>query len=215
MRAARSNPDNPAYIQLTAQLDAVRAEQAGVERRIQDLEKRREILERRLSDTPTVENEYRALTREYENTQFKYQEVRTKQREASAAQDLEAQRKGERFTLIEPPLPPEEPVSPNRPVVLVLGIVMSAGLALLAMALVEALDSSVRSAADLTRLVEVAPLAAIPLIGTAAERRRAARLRRQLWIGSVAGAFAAIALVHFFVRPLDIVWLSVLRRVGL
>ena len=42
--------------------------------------------------------------------------------EAQLAQNLETNRKGERFTLIEPPLPPEEPVSPNRLAVLIIGL---------------------------------------------------------------------------------------------
>jgi uncharacterized protein involved in exopolysaccharide biosynthesis len=215
VRAARANPDNPAFIQLKAQLDAVLADREGVERRIKELESRTEDFERRLSQSPTVEREYRALTREYENTQLKYQEVRTKQREASAAQDLESQRKGERFTLIEPPLPPEEPVSPNRPVVLVLGLLLSGGLALLTVGVLDAVDTSIRGAADLTRLVEVAPLAAIPQITTEAERAQHANARRMRWIGSAVSIPVLLLLVHLFVRPLDILWLTVLRRVGL
>jgi polysaccharide biosynthesis transport protein len=215
VREARTNPDNPAYIQLKAQLDAVLAERAGVARRIAELEGRVDDFQHRLSQTPSVEREYRALTREYDNAQLKYQEVRTKQREAETAQDLESQRKGERFTLIEPPLPPEEPVSPNRPVVLVLGLLLSGGLALVAMGVLDAVDTAIRGAGDLTRLVEVAPLAAIPVIATEADRARAARLRRQRWIGSAVSALVAIVLVHVLVRPLDILWLAVMRRIGL
>jgi polysaccharide biosynthesis transport protein len=214
VREARTNPDNPAYIQLKAQLDAVIAERAGVARRVAELEGRVDDFQRRLSQTPSVEREYRSLTREYDNAQLKYQEVRTKQREAEAAQELESQRKGERFTLIEPPLPPEEPVSPNRPVVVVLGVLLSGALALVVMGVLDAIDTSIRGAGDLTRLVEVAPLAAIPVIATRADRARAARLRRQRWLGSAISALVAIVLVHVLVRPLDILWLTMLRRIG-
>ena len=214
VRAARTNPDNPAYIQLKAQLDAVQTERAATERRIAELESRRDDFDRRLSRTPGVEREYRALMREYENAQLKYQEVRTKQREAEAAQNLEAQRKGERFTLIEPPLPPEQPVSPNRPVVLLLGWLASVGLALGAFALADALDGSVRGPRDLGRLVEVAPLAAIPEIRTLADRDRAGRGRRRGWIAGAAGLLALLLGIHLFVRPLDILWLTLLRRLG-
>jgi len=215
VQAARTNPDNPAYIQLQAQLDAVQTERASTERRIRELETRRDDFDRRLAKTPGVEREYRALAREYENAQLKYQEVRNKQREADASQDLEAQRKGERFTLIEPPLPPEQPVSPNRPVVLALGLLASAGLALGAMGFADALDGSIRGAHDLARLVEVAPLAAIPVIRTEEERGRDRRQRRRGWLVALAVAVALIVLVHVFVRPLDVLWLSLARRLGL
>ena len=194
---------------------AEREELAAAKRRIRELETRRDDFDRRLAKTPGVEREYRALAREYENAQLKYQEVRNKQREADASQDLEAQRKGERFTLIEPPLPPEQPVSPNRPVVLALGLLASAGLALGAMGFADALDGSIRGAHDLARLVEVAPLAAIPVIRTEEERGRDRRQRRRGWLVALAVAVALIVLVHVFVRPLDVLWLSLARRLGL
>ena len=46
--------------------------------------------------------------RDYDNTRLKYAEIRSKQSEAKTAQNLEADRKGERFTLIDPPLPPAD-----------------------------------------------------------------------------------------------------------
>ena len=46
---------------------------------------------------------FRELSRDYDNARLKYQEIRAKQMEAQTAQNLETDRKGERFTLIEPP----------------------------------------------------------------------------------------------------------------
>ena len=53
--------------------------------------------------SPQIEKQYRELSRDYENARAKYQEIRAKQMEAQTAQNLETDRKGERFTLIEPP----------------------------------------------------------------------------------------------------------------
>ncbi len=106
VREARRNPDNPAFIQVKAQLDAVLAERAEMERKIVSLDSRLDDLQKRMSQAPDVEKEYRALLKDYEGAQLKYQEVRSKQMEAQLSQNLETERKGERFTLIEPPLPP-------------------------------------------------------------------------------------------------------------
>jgi len=215
VRQARANPDNPAYIQLKAQLDAVLAERTALVQRQGQLQQRLDDYQRRLAQAPDVEREYRALMRDYDNAQLKYQEVRTKQREAESGQDLETQRKGERFTLIDPPAPPEAPVSPNRPVVLVLGLLASAGLALVTMGLRDGFDTSVRGASDLGRLVEVAPLAAIPIISSDAERQQRARARLRRWIGATATGAVVLVTLHLFVRPLDILWLTLMRRMGL
>src|SRR4029077_13472066 len=84
--------------------------------------------QRNVTLAPQIEKEYRELTRDYDNARLKYAEIRSKQVEAKTAQDLEADRKGERFTLIDPPLPPEEPISPNRVLIFLGGFVLSIGM---------------------------------------------------------------------------------------
>ena len=41
------------------------------------------------------------------------------------ATQLEQEQKGERFTLIEPPMRPEDSVSPNRPLLFILAVILS------------------------------------------------------------------------------------------
>ena len=114
----RKQPDNPAYIQLQTQLSATVNEQSGhAARRSHRLRAQMADYQRKIAMAPQTEKEYRELARDYTNAQAKYQEMRAKQMEAQLAQNLGADRKGERFTLIEPPLPPEEPVSPNRAII--------------------------------------------------------------------------------------------------
>jgi hypothetical protein len=135
--------------------------------------------------------------------------------EAKTAQNLEADRKGERFTLIDPPLAPEEPVSPNRPMIFIGGLVLSLGLAFALVWLLEMSDTSVRGRADLLKLTGIPPLALVPYIGTETERR-AGRRQLRLAVGSaMATACVAVALVHFFYRPLDVLWFTFARRFGL
>ncbi len=74
------------------------------------------------AETPAVEKDYVALVREVESEQAKYNELRQKQLTAQLAQNLETEQKGERFTLIEPPMAPEDPVSPNRKAILALDV---------------------------------------------------------------------------------------------
>ena len=215
VRQARTNPDNPAYIQLKAQFDSTTSEKALTERRATELQHRLDDYQRKLSAAPEVERQYRQLVRDYENAQTKYQEVRLKQREAESSQNLETERKGERFTLIEPPMPPEEPISPNRPVLLLLGLVASIALSLAAVFGLDALDPSVRGAWDLTRLVEVAPLTSIPRILTQEEQATTAPRPRYRLIAGVSAALLFLLSIHFFVRPLDVILSAVLRRIGL
>jgi succinoglycan biosynthesis transport protein ExoP len=71
---------------------------------------------------------------------------------------------GERLTLIEPPVTPDTPTSPNRPLLILGGIAggLAAGL-VLAVAM-EFISRPIRSVAALTQLVGVPPLAVIPVL---------------------------------------------------
>jgi cytochrome bd-type quinol oxidase subunit 2 len=135
--------------------------------------------------------------------------------EAQVSQNLETERKGERFTLIDPPITPEDPISPNRPLVLALGLILSVGAAFLTVAVKEALDTSVRSIRDLEALVQVAPLVTIPVIVTAEDEARRRRAVRRTWAGAIASVAVAVLCIHIFYRPLDLLWFAALRRVGL
>lgn len=214
-RLKPTDADNPAYVQIQAQLSSTINDLAAADEQLAKLRARVSDYQRNISLGPQVEQRYRELMRDYDNTRLKYAEIRSKQTEAKASQDLEADRKGERFTLIDPPLPPEEPVSPNRKLILVLGFFFSCALAAGTLWLSEKVDSSVRGRLDLLALTGVPPLALVPLITTDGDRR-IERKRRRVALGSaVASVCIAVVLVHFFYMPLDVLWYTLARRMGL
>jgi succinoglycan biosynthesis transport protein ExoP len=211
----QSHADNPAYIQVKGQIDALTAQQKSDELKRDELQAKLDDYERRLAAEPAVERDYRALFRDLENAQQRYQQIRAKQSDAQISDHLETERKGERFTMIEPPLPPERPISPNRVLILAMGLVLSLGAGFGAVVLQDSLDPSVRGINDVRRLLSVPPLAAIPNIVTLAQARRQRRVTRYSWQGAVMVLIGVGAAVHFLVRPLDIVWLGLLHRFGM
>jgi uncharacterized protein involved in exopolysaccharide biosynthesis len=209
---AEDPADNPAYIQVKAQREASIAERESQQKRRAEVTARIHDYEGRLAKTPEVEREYLQMMRDLEGTQLKYQEVRHKQMEAQLAQNLESERKGERFTLIEPPLAPQQPASPNRIAILFLGFVFALGGGVAAGLLLEQLDTSIRGRRDLQALLPVAPLAVLPWIETNAERAARARVRRFSFASAVGSVLLAVVLIHFLYRPLDVLWQVALRR---
>jgi len=137
---------------------------------------------------------------------------------AQLAQNMETEQKGERFTLIEPPLVPEQPTSPNRPLLFFLGLFLAAAGAFGYGLLRDQLEGRVRGSSDLLALTGVAPLAVVPFIDgrdpAAIGRARRARFWWYAGAGIVA-LLAALAAIHYFYRPLDVIWLVLLRRLGL
>ncbi|MGB5517090.1 MAG: lipopolysaccharide biosynthesis protein, partial [Gammaproteobacteria bacterium] len=208
----RSQPDNPAYITLQAQ-------RAGVESEIKSAMQQRERLiagiqelEASMLKAPQVEREYRALTREYDNAVSQYQETREKLSRADVARQLESESKGERFTLLEPPALPEEPVSPNRPAILALGFVLSLGSGLGFAFVADAISGAVRGARNVQRMLGAAPLAVIPYETIMTDEHKRKRFQKRSVLVGLLAIIAALLLMHFFVTPLDVLWFSFLRK---
>jgi uncharacterized protein involved in exopolysaccharide biosynthesis len=210
--AVRSNPDNPAYIQMSATREASVSERTALERKADTLRARIRDYEVRLAQSPEITREYSVIARELENAQLKYREVRQKQMEATLAKNLETERKGERFTLIEPPLAPEEPVSPPRGIIASLGVLFSFAAAIGLVLLLEAVDTSIRTRRDIEALISVPPLAVLPWIETPSERVGKNKMKRLSLAGAAGSMVLAITLVHFLYRPLDVLWAVAWRR---
>lgn len=201
-------------ITLGTQLQTIELELAARQGHRELLKSKLAAYESRMRAAPEVEREFRALSRDYDNALAKYRDIKAKQMEAEVAQQLEQERKAERFTLIEPPQAPAQPIRPNRQAILLLGIVLSsaAGLALAFAA--EALDGRVHGADSVRRIFRESPLGMIPYLENHADRRR-----RQLRISVtasvvVAAITVALLALHYYWMPLDVAWLSVERRLA-
>jgi polysaccharide biosynthesis transport protein len=213
-KTSSEHADNPVYIQVKGQLDALTVDRASEVKKRDELQAKLNDYDKRMAQSPEVERQYREMEREMEAAQLKYQEILSKQTEAQVAENLEAERKGEKFTMIEPPLLPEKPVSPNRLLILMAGLVAALCLGFGAVVAHEALDGSVRGPGDIRQLLQVPALASIPVIVTAADRARYKRFLLFSSSGGIAALLLIVLCVHFFVRPLDVVWLSLWRRFG-
>lgn len=211
----KKKPDNPAYIQIKAQLDSAISEEKSYLRFRDQLRKKRADYEKRIVSAPQVEREYRLITRDYENALRKYQDIKAKQREAQIAVEMEKGRKGEKFTVIDPPLLPEKAEKPNRIAILFLGLVLSFAGGLGGVFVSESLDKRVRSSRDIASILGAPPLAAIPRIRNSEDE---SGTKRSKWIVvgiAVVAVIVVLLLVHFLYKPLDVLWFIMLRKLGL
>jgi succinoglycan biosynthesis transport protein ExoP len=206
--------DNPVYIQLQAQRSALMNERVSLLAQTATVRTKVTDIESSQAAAPEVEREYAAILRELENEKAKYAEIRQKHMEAQLVQNLETDRKGERFTLIEPPLQPSSPVSPNRKLIMALGFILAGGIAAGLMLLLEQLDTRIRDRDHLMQLVGVPALAVLPFIQIEEDVTRRSRGRWKLVAAGLALLAVSAVLVHLYVRPLDLFVLGALRRFG-
>jgi succinoglycan biosynthesis transport protein ExoP len=182
-------PDNPEYIQLRGRLDAARREAAALRSQAGSTRARIRSYEQQLASIPEVEQNYAQLLRQRDMLQSQLVEIQKKLQNAEMAQNLESEMQGERLTLIRSPHAPDSPYSPNRLGLILIGLVLGTGIAAVAVAIAESVDSSVRSVRDVALSGGATVLAALPVITTPDDRSR----RHRVWsYVSVAYLVAAV-----------------------
>lgn len=209
-----ARPENPAYINIESQLASTKESLASIEQARADLKRRKAEYTKRLESTPTIEPDYMDLLRDRENSMRKHMEITSRLMEAEVSADLEVQRKGERFSLINPPELPEKPDRPNRLVILILGAFLSVGGGIGTGVVVENLDRTIHTPEQFGRVLRGVPLAVIPYLPS--ERELASLGRRRMVVSFVSLGVVILGAValHLAWKPLDVLWYALLRKLG-
>jgi polysaccharide biosynthesis transport protein len=168
----------------------------------------REALEMRLRDAvagyqnrveavPERVSEWTDLTRDYGTTQQVYAGLLAKREEARIAASLERQRAHEQFKVVGLPQVPTAPVSPNRPAIALLGLMLGFGLAVASVALFEVKDTTIRAENEVLTNLGIPVLAMVPIVRTVTDRRRARRRKVTLSAAAALVVVLAVALRWF------------------
>ena len=206
---------DPAIIKLESELVALPGRKVILEAEIERHRQKIAQLEARSQKFPNVERGLTTLQREYNDSLNEYENLRLKKQDAVLAQHLEAERKGEKFTLLEPPLLPEKPEKPDRIKIILGGMVISLMAGLGVGIAAESADKGIRGPNELAAVINTPPIAIIPYIETEQDKRRHSRRVMALLLFAIVAMAGATYAVHVFVRPLDVLWPLLLRRMGI
>jgi polysaccharide chain length determinant protein (PEP-CTERM system associated) len=151
---------------------ATSLEMSGLQRELTRLEQDRESAmreisryQRRLEQTPRIEQELIKLTRDYNNLEVFYQSLLSKQIEARMAEELERSQQSEQFTILQMAQPPTAPFYPNTMIVLAMGVILGSGLGIGSILLVHGLDQTFSDEESLrSAFPEIPFVTAIPKI---------------------------------------------------
>lgn len=113
---------------------------------------------------PLLQQQLAELDQSLTGLNTQYQAVSGRLLAARAGVRAEDEQMGERLTVVEPPVVPDTPASPNRPLLAAIGIGGGLVLGVLLALAVELLLRPIRDPAALTRLVGHPPLGIIPVI---------------------------------------------------
>lgn len=208
-------PDNPAYVTLQSQLKSAELEIDGEKRALAELEKKYGDYQARIEVSPQVEQDYRRLLRELDIAQVQYQENAAKLTAANEAKVLEEERAGEKLTLIDPPILPEEPVAPNRLLILAAGAIVSLSLGGGAVAARELFDNAIHGVYKIAPITRLPVLAIIPYHATREEKKRRSRQRKIIVLTGLTLLLGLVLFFHFAVMPLDILFYTIQNKLKL
>jgi polysaccharide chain length determinant protein (PEP-CTERM system associated) len=162
----------------------------GTQREVARLQGEIDQAQARLAATPRVAEQLDAFEREYKNLTASANDFSNKRLEAGVAANMERRQKGEQFRVLEPAYASPEATSPNRPLILMLGLVFGIGAGAGLAVLLDAMDSSYHEPRALQVALRLPVLASIPAILLDPDR---ARIRRR----NFREAFAALAVTGF------------------
>jgi hypothetical protein len=128
--------------------------------------------------------------RDYDTLKNAYTSMLGKREDSKIAANLEQRQIGEQFKVLDPARVPERPFSPNRMLINLMAGVAGLALGLAWVGLLEYRDSSLRTDADVVRVLNVPVLAVVPLMRSAREVRK--RRRREILMAA-AGILALVA----------------------
>jgi uncharacterized protein involved in exopolysaccharide biosynthesis len=180
---AKYSPSHPDVVALKAQLAAARqaaasapaaanparAQIAGNNAQINALRSARAMLLSQSASTraaqaqaPAIAGRLDQLSKQAEGLRDQYRQIGSKLMSAQVSARMETEQKGERMTLADPPVQPDSPVSPNRPLIVLGSIVAGLGIGMALILALELFLRPIRGTAALAAAAGVPPLVVIP-----------------------------------------------------
>lgn len=209
-KAETSGRDN----QIARRLAIYDAQIQVLDAQVATLEEERALVERSILDTPSIEMQINALRRSYADLETQYQSAQSKLAQAVIGERLETRQQAERFEVIEQPLVPEAPQSPNRLKIVVFGVIGGFGAGGGLAALLELMSRIVRRPEDLDAM-RIEPIGVIPYLETSGERFRRWLIRILAFLVVFGGVGLGLWLAHTRYLPLDVIAQKVVDKAGL
>ncbi len=170
------------------QIQQLRADLRRINQTIRDREKEQATVQQqirlyqgRLQLSPTIEEEYKSLTRDYNMALVFYDELLKKKNDSEMATNLERRQQGEQFRVLDPPNLPEKPSSPKRVMFAAGGFAGGVGLGVAIAFLLELRDKSIRTEKDVKFYLELPLLASVPAfdLNGGAKQPRSSKIRNR------------------------------------
>jgi len=150
-------------------------------RQINDLKNRIRATQAKLESGASVSQEYLQLVRERELAARRYEDLGRKLQDSNMATDLVSRGQSETMEVLESPVIPEEPIAPNRPLIIAVGLALGAAVGIALASFREIKDASLKNLKDVRAYTKLTVLGSIPLLENDFVVRRRRRIAWLAW----------------------------------
>jgi polysaccharide chain length determinant protein (PEP-CTERM system associated) len=187
--SAKSSTVNPVKQVLQTQIRDIDSEIKALHVQSEGARNQISVLQARVDNTPIRALALSKISRGYDITLRKYQDLLAKSLESELSENMEKKQKSEQFQILDPANLPIKPVRPNRLMIVLAGLVagLAGGIGLAVFW--DSLDSSFRRGEEINAYVNVPLLATLPALvtrGSVLEQRRTQGLLVFASIGTLA-----------------------------
>ena len=196
----KADADNPAYIQLASQLKTAQAQHKALVKQKEAIEEQQSKFERNIAANPQIEQEMAKLSRDYENSQLRYRELKEKKMSADMTEQLELGRKGQRLAVINPPAVPED-TQPKHLLLVLAGVVLSLIGGIGAVVVTEATNQNIYGDSHLAYVIGAMPLVVIPHILAEDEKKTATGIKPYIIAIKTIFSLLKLLFMRFVVIP--------------
>lgn len=197
----KEDADNPAYIQLASQLKTAQAQHKALIKQRDAIAEQQSKFERNIAANPQIEQEMAKLTRDYENSQLRYRELREKKMSADMTEQLELGRKGQRLAVINPPAVPDD-TQPKKILLMLGAVILSIIGGVVSVTLSEATNQNIYGSSHLAYIIGSMPLVIIPHMLAEHEKNTASRYQAYVTTAKTLLNLSKAMLVNGVLKPL-------------
>jgi succinoglycan biosynthesis transport protein ExoP len=164
--SATASAGNPLKQVLQTQITDIDAEIQALRSQHDRIRSQTGSLQGRIENTPIRTIELSKISRGYEITLRKYQDLLGKSLESELSENMEKKQKGEQFQILDAANFPLKPIRPNRPLIILIGFLAGLGGGFGLAFVWDNLDTSFKRSDEIKAYVNVPLLATIPTLIT-------------------------------------------------
>lgn len=184
--------NDPLYLQLRAQVNAIDSNLESLRNRAEELRKSQANLQDKIAGMPQVERQYQVLARELQTATLAFDSLRERLAQAQQIESFESGERGARLQPVRTANAPEDPTGPPRLAITILGMFIAASLAGGAAFVAEITDNTIRGSRDIQTVMRTHAIATVPIVQNSVSR---SQKRRQMMVVSLSALMLAAIIV--------------------